>query len=81
MGVIHLFDVLQINLMTLQKFYPQHKICLNEIFFFCSGKYQVAQEKTQHELDKAHQEIDRLQEKIERNSNESRRVGFIIKNI
>ena len=39
-----------------------------------AGKYQVANEKTQLELDKAHQEIDILREKMERNQGESRRV-------
>ena len=41
-----------------------------------AGKYQIAQEKTQLELDKAHQEIDILREKMERNTGESRRVSF-----
>ena len=41
-----------------------------------AGKYQIAQEKTQMELDKAHQEIDILREKMERNTGESRRVSF-----
>ena len=40
-----------------------------------AGKYQIAQEKTQMELDKAHQEIDILREKMERNQGESRRVS------
>ena len=40
-----------------------------------AGKYQIAQEKTQIELDKAHQEIDILREKMERNQGESRRVS------
>ena len=41
-----------------------------------AGKYQIAQEKTQLELDKAHQEIDILREKMERNTGESRRVSY-----
>ena len=45
-----------------------------------AGKYQIAQEKTQIELDKAHQEIDILREKMERNPGESRRVSSL-KNI
>ena len=40
-----------------------------------AGKYQIAQEKTQMELDMAHQEIDILREKMERNQGESRRVS------
>ena len=40
-----------------------------------AGKYQIAQEKTQMELDKAHQEIDILREKMERNQGDSRRVS------
>ena len=40
-----------------------------------AGKYQIAQEKTQMELDKSHQEIDILREKMERNQGESRRVS------
>ena len=54
----------------------------NFFFFFLSlavqgaaGKYQIAQEKTQLELDKAHQEIDILREKMDRNTGESRRVS------
>ena len=43
-----------------------------------AGKYQIAQEKTQIELDKAHQEIDILREKMERNQGESRRVSNVL---
>ena len=45
------------------------------MFQGAAGKYQIAQEKTQMELDKAHQEIDILREKMERNQGESRRVS------
>ena len=41
-------------------------------------KYQIAQEKTQIELDEAHQEIDILREKMERNQGESRRVSNVL---
>lgn len=47
------------------------------LFQGAAGKYQIAQEKTQLELDKSHQEIDILREKMERNTGESRRVSFI----
>ena len=46
-----------------------------------AGKYQIAQEKTQMELDKAHQEIDILREKMERNQGESRRVSNVTSRI
>ena len=51
--------------------------CLFQITYLqgAAGKYQIAQEKTQMELDKAHQEIDMLREKMERNQGESRRVS------
>ena len=61
--------------------YP-HQITLElsyyTIFQGAAGKYQVAQEKTQLELDKAHQEIDILREKMERNTTEGRRVSFCL---
>ena len=43
-----------------------------------AGKYQIAQEKTQIELDEARQEIDILREKMERNQGESRRVSNVL---
>ena len=53
-----------------------NRICLTMWRQGAAGKYQIAQEKTQLELDKAHQEIDILREKMERNTGESRRVSF-----
>ena len=46
-----------------------------------AGKYQVANEKTQMELDKAHQEIDILREKMDRNTAEGRRVSYFSSSI
>ena len=52
------------------------QIIIDSLAQGAAGKYQIAQEKTQLELDKAHQEIDILREKMERNTGESRRVSF-----
>lgn len=52
------------------------QICFTLSTQGAAGKYQIAQEKTQLELDKAHQEIDILREKMDRNTGESRRVSY-----